>query len=495
MTDVCLLLEGTYPYVAGGVSTWVYELIKRMRDTTFSVVYLGPHRSAVKKMHYDIPENVTDFREYYIFDYRAERRWGIPGKKRLEGFRIIKEFLEHMRKGDPSGFEKLLGVLKGDNTSLVSLDDLVYSFNSWKVLEGLYSSEPEEVSFIDYFWTWRFIYLPFFSLMGIDLPEARLYHSVSTGYAGVLGVMAKCRRMRPFLLTEHGIYTRERKIEISRADWIYSDTAKELKVTAGEDFFKDWWISLFSFFSRLAYSKADEIITLFEGNRLVQIAEGADPAKTRVIPNGVDFARFSGLKKDKKDNVFRIGFMGRVVPIKDVKSFIKACRIISDELKNVEVYIMGPTDEDEDYYTECARLVEMESLEGVVRFTGKVKVFDYYSKIDVIVLTSVSEGQPMVILEAFASGIPCVATNVGSCQELIHGSSPDDRLLGPAGIITSIRNPEETAAAVTRILKDNELYRHMSEAGRRRAVSYYQMDDLISRYDILYSRYTEEVTW
>ena len=76
MQDVCLLLEGTYPYVAGGVSSWVYDLVKRMQDISFSIVYLGAHRPGSKKMHYELPENVVDFRELYLFDYRVDPEQG-----------------------------------------------------------------------------------------------------------------------------------------------------------------------------------------------------------------------------------------------------------------------------------------------------------------------------------------------------------------------------------------------------------------------------------
>ena len=200
-------------------------------------------------------------------------------------------------------------------------------------------------------------------------------------------------------------------------------------------------------------------------------------------------------KKERSSGVFRIGFIGRVVPIKDVKTFIRACSIIYSELKNTEFYIIGPTDEDEDYYRECEVLVEMESLQGVFKFTGKVDLRQYYPKLDVIVLTSISESQPIVILEAGAYGIPAVATDVGACSELLYGSSPDDKLLGQSGIITPVYNAQATAEAVIRILKDADLYSRMSEAGIKRVSTYYRMDNLIATYQMLYSRYIQESRW
>ena len=492
MEDVCLLLEGTYPYVSGGVSSWVYDLIKRMEDVTFSIVYLGAHRPGSKKMQYELPGNVVDFRELYLFDYRVDAE---PGqKKNSKEHRVIENFLLKMKKGDHALFEELLNVA-GLDRKRISLYDLVHSKDAWEGLLRMYESESEEHSFLDFFWTWRFVYLPFFSLLRLSLPMARVYHSVSTGYAGVLGSMAKILYKRPFILTEHGIYTRERKIDISQAEWIYSETETEIKVVEGTDFFKDWWKTLFSAFSLLAYDTADKITTLYEGNRKVQIEEGANPAITSIIPNGIDVDLFKSLKKSTDKKVRNIGFVGRIVPIKDIKTLLIAFKIIYEEKKDVHFWMIGPTDEDKDYVKECNLLIEMESLQDVVTFTGKVDVKEYYPKIDVLVLTSVSEGQPIVLLEAGACGIPAVATDVGACSEILYGMSPEDQLLGPSGIITPVRNSKATAQAVLRILEDRSLYRKMSDTARKRIAVYYQIHNLIAGYKLIYNELMEKIVW
>ncbi|MBF0493999.1 MAG: GT4 family glycosyltransferase PelF [Candidatus Omnitrophica bacterium] len=490
MNDVCLFLEGTYPYVAGGVSGWVSDLIKRMDDVTFSVVYLGAKRSAAKKMHYALPDNVLDFRELYLFDY------GVKDDRRNQFTKgqisLLEDFLKECVRGETKSFYKFADkMLSGE----ITFYDIIFSYDAWKILERMYERDASDQSFLDYFWTWRFMYLPLFSLLKVQLPPARVYHSVSTGYAGVLGALAKHQHGRPYIVTEHGIYTRERKIDISQADWIYSKDASEIKVTERSDIFKGWWINLFIFFSKIAYESADSIVTLYEGNRAAQINEGADAASTAVIPNGVDFDEFQKLSRIPRGKNFRIGFMGRVVPIKDVKTLLMAMRMVKEELKDIEVYIMGPTDEDQEYFRECQLLVETQSLKDVVRFTGKVNVKEYYPKLDILVLTSISEGQPIVILEAHAMGIPVVATNVGSCSELLYGSSRDDKLLGPSGIVTPVSNPEATAQGIVKILKDPLLYKRMSETAVARTSRYYRMEALIANYRMMYQKYIEEIRW
>jgi polysaccharide biosynthesis protein PelF len=391
MSDVCLLLEGTYPYVAGGVSSWVHDLIRRQPDVNFSLFCLGPHFSTSKKMHYDIPDNVVEFREFYLFDYRVKKE-GFRFRRK-KAFKELEDIMIQMRRGDVSTFERMYYLLGDKRTRQLDLHDLAHTRESWEMLQRLYASEESENSFVDYFWTWRFIYMPFFSLLRIEVPFSRVYHAVSTGYAGLVGAICQHRYKRPFILTEHGIYTRERKIEISKADWIYSDDADDLKVREGSDFFKEWWITLFSYFSRLSYERADQIITLYEGNREIQIEEGADPEKTRIIPNGLDLKLFEDLPMEMNEG-FCVGFVGRLVPIKDVKTFIRACKIVQSQIKDVQILLLGPIDEDRDYYQECKALVEMENLQKNVKFKGKVNLREYYGKLDVMVLTSISEGQP-----------------------------------------------------------------------------------------------------
>ncbi len=490
MTDICLILEGTYPYVPGGVASWVNDLVRQLHDTTFSIIYLGAHHIQEKKVHYVIPENVYEFRHINIFDFPPRKRsFNFNLKK---DFTVIEEFMQAMSRQDTAQFDRLLQLFNKEN-SQVTLSDLMYSWESWQILQKAYHAQAPQVSFIDYFWTWRSLFLPFFAILETPLPEAKVYHAISTGYAGILGAMAKTQLNRPFILTEHGIYTRERKIDIAQADWIYSELAHELKVVEEKDLFKDWWINFFMFMSHVAYERADRIITLYEGNRLTQIEEGAPPEKTGIIPNGVNVDNYSVIPRRNPHGPFKVGFVGRVVPIKDVKTFITACQGVYSEIKNVEFLILGPTDEDEDYYKECAQLTKVKSLDRVLYFMGEVRMRDYYRQLDVIVLTSISEAQPLVILEAFASGVPVVATDVGACPELIFGRSADDRLLGNSGLITSICNPQQTAEAIIRILKDYPMRCRMGEVGYKRVVQYYQQNDFIASYQELYNRYLDQI--
>src|SRR3954468_5106581 len=68
VSDVCLLLEGTYPYVAGGVSSWVDQIVRGMPDLTFSLFYLGNQKAMNGTPHYKLPANVISLSEVYLYD-------------------------------------------------------------------------------------------------------------------------------------------------------------------------------------------------------------------------------------------------------------------------------------------------------------------------------------------------------------------------------------------------------------------------------------------
>src|SRR5207249_8690507 len=149
-----------------------------------------------------------------------------------------------------------------------------------------------------------------------------------------------------------------------------------------------------------------------------------------------------------------VALIGRVVPIKDVKTFLRACALLKNLVPDIQAYVLGPTDEDSEYFRECENMAGHLGIEDVVNFTGRVKLDDYLGRIDVMALTSISEAQPLTILEAGAAGIPSVATDVGACREMILGRSTESPALGDGGAITPLCNPAATAASIAHLLSD-----------------------------------------
>ncbi len=497
VADVTLFLEGTYPYVLGGVSSWVQQIITGMPELKFSLLYIGAKQDPKAKQHYKLPDNVISLKEVYLhteLSRREQRRRRIPAELRIALYDLLAKF--YLARTDTERMACFWAALDGlqEVEKRFRFGNLLRDREAWEILvEGYEEFCPDE-SFIDFFWTARFLHLPLWNLWKArDLvPPARVYHSVSAGYAGFLGAVTARRRHAPFFLTEHGIYTKERIAEISQADWIYEPDRFQINYSEGLGKLKQMWINLFMFLGKVAYDQATNIITLYSGNAATEIEFGADERKISIIPNGIEPTRFDAIYQqhmarwqaspEKK----YVGFIGRVVPIKDVKTLLRAARIVCERMPEVEFLIAGPYAEDPTYFDECSKIVKLLHIEEKVHFLGMSKIMDVLPRMDVLVLTSISEGLPLVVLEGMAAGKSNVCSDVGACRELMFGRTPPDKALGRAGRLTKIMSPAETAHALIGILSNPETCVKMGVAGRKRAEQFYSMTAMLGAYRDLY---------
>ena len=495
--DICLLLEGTYPYVRGGVSSWVHQLISGLPHYSFYLVFLGGTRDAYGKQHYPLPDNVLGLETHYIMERDSLQ----PPRARLgntQAFTMWQQVLERFNLSkQPLSTEQLQLMLTqlGQRHGL-TYEDFLYSESSWQVLVDLYFEQAENQSFVDFFWTFRNIYTPLFNLVKIanKVPPARMFHSISTGYAGFLGALLKQRQQAPYLLSEHGIYTKERKIDLTQASWIQDRRfALDTSIHKKMEQTRQTWISFFEQLGRTAYSSADHITALYQGNQQRQIKDGADQAKTEIIVNGINLARFTQARASRSQTPPKVvGLIGRVVPIKDIKTFIRSMRVAINHDPEIQGWIIGPADEDPIYVKECELLINSLALGQHVKFLGMQNVAEIMPQLGVCMLTSISEAQPLVLLEAMAAGVPCIATDVGSCREIIEGMQPEDKALGHCGYVISIANPNQACSAMLKLLGDTAHWQQMSDVGYRRVELYYQEHFMFHRYNQLYETF---LTW
>lgn len=485
--DVCLILEGTYPYVTGGVSGWAHGLIREQSHLSFHLCAIVP-RDADLSLKYTLPSNVIGLTTIRLNDLP-------PGANINDGLahrlhRALREPLATLTSDkamELADLKRMIEVLNSTKATL-GTEALLDHEEAWHQLVELYEVAFPDHSFLDYFWSYRAIAGGVYSVLLENLPQADIYHAMSTGYAGLMAARAKVETGKPVFVTEHGIYTNERRIEVTAADWLEATSSKALTIDKPRRDLRDMWIDSINNFSRVCYEASDQIITLFSGNQTSQIEDGASPEKMQVIPNGVDIARFSALAH-RRQGTPTIGLIGRVVPIKDVKSFIRACELLRQMVPDVKAYVIGPTDEDEEYFAECMTLVQLLGLEHVITFTGQARVDDYLPQLDVLVLTSISEAQPLVLLEAGAAGIPIVATDVGACREIIEGAPEEHPALGAGGIVTPLASPASTADAVYTLLSDPALYDTAAGTIKARVAHYYNESIQQQAYRNLYAEY------
>lgn len=494
-TDITLLLEGTYPFVRGGVSGWVHQLIEGLPEFSFSLVYLGAERVANEEIRYRLPANVRDLQCHYLMD-------GVELKdmKEREGDRAYfsdsAKLHEWFRSPDGEPDNAWLDRVvrqKGERDGACARD-FFRSKAAWAQISESYARYCPNASFQSYFWSVRNMHTPLMKLAAIarTIAPSGVFHTLSTGYAGLLGSMLKQRTGRPLILTEHGIYTKERKIELQSMFLREQQGWFTPVPDSGMEHHNEAWVRLFEGIGRLVYVAADPVITLFEKNRERQIRDGANPARTHIIPNGVDVARFAPLRACRPDKIpMVLGLIGRIVPIKDIKTFIRTIGVLVNRLPEVQGWLIGPEEEDPGYVDECKALVQSLRLEEHIRFMGFQKIEDLLPQLGLLVLTSISEAFPLVILESHASGLPVLATDVGACRALIDGREPADCALGRAGDVVPIVDHDALARAAFALLTDPVRWRAAQQAGIARVERYYQQSRVIDSYRDIYQEMGE----
>jgi len=281
MAVICFICEGAYPYIVGGVSSWIHELISSNPQHFFKVLCIIPNKEFAK-VKYKIPKNVVEIKNIYMDPYLN-----------FSYLKVLRENMQKNEEKEKSIEELLLFQMNKDKEKLNKVEDvfskkmgtpleIILSKEYWEILLKYYNQHYSKGNFSTYYWTYRNIILNLLKIGQESIPKAHIYHSVATGYAGFLGAVIAHQKKGKFLLTEHGIYPREREEEVLASSWIDAD-------------FKSIWIDYFYYLSKLAYQYCDKIISLFEYNRNIQIEYGAPEEKTIVIPNGVDEKKYGSI--------------------------------------------------------------------------------------------------------------------------------------------------------------------------------------------------------
>lgn len=189
-------------------------------------------------------------------------------------------------------------------------------------------------------------------------------------------------------------------------------------------------------------------------------------SKPHIIPMGVDYRRFvlGDRKSIAKQHKLILLFVGRLVETKGVAYLLKAYALLSEDLRvRTELWIIGDGEE-----IERLKLLAIKyRISDKVFFLGKLpndKLPDYYAAADIFVSPSMIEGQGVTFLEALASGVPIICSNVGGIGEIIkHGET---------GLFVSPNDVDELSEAINRLITDREFRMNLSKTGRKIAESY-----------------------
>jgi len=263
--------------------------------------------------------------------------------------------------------------------------------------------------------------------------------------SGIIAWLTQFIHHRPFVVTVHG------------SD-IYQGT-------------KTGWIR---WLTKISLSQANAIIAVSNDLAEKVIELGIDKGIIRVIPDGIDVAKFQPEEAKKREDM--ILFVGSLIPRKGCKYLIHAFGSLIRKLPNYQLHFVGEGPD----RPELQQLVVNMSIKDQVCFHGTLSRDDvtrFMSSAKLFVLPSLEEGLGVVILEAIASGTPCVASRIGGIPDIITEGT--GRLVPPS-------DPAALDAAMYEILSSPEIWKSLSLACRKRAVEVFAWDRIGAQLSKLY---------
>ncbi len=473
---IALVTEGTYPVHRGGVSQWCHQLIRGLPDITFDVVSLSG--SGRERPSYDLPGNVRSLRRLGLWGVTGWSRWlSRSAAERVAA--AYEQLIEAVLSDDPfapARFEaamsglyelakerRLLPALRSEMPVDVFLN--VWARCRHAVAGGKKVADP---TLADALVITDLIehYLRPLQLPALDVDLA---HATANGPSALVGLMSKWDRGTPLLMSEHGVYLRERVLA----------TREACAVPAVRASLTRFYLRL----TELGYRTADAVLPVSDFNGRWARRHGAAETAVRTVHNGVDPISLPLLACEPE--LPTLAFVGRIDPLKDLETLIRAFAILRDRVPDARLRFFGPVPTgNEEYAASCERLVAELGLRSAVTFEGPVEpVSEAFAAGHLIVLTSISEGLPLTVIEAAMSGRATVATDVGGMAEAV----------GSGGLVVPVRDPCAFADACTRLLKDPRLRHELAAAGRRHAMEHFALDRFLADFRRLYRSFSHPV--
>ncbi|MFN8474394.1 MAG: GT4 family glycosyltransferase PelF [Anaerolineae bacterium] len=469
--SVLLVTEGTYPFHWGGVSTWCHLLIRDLPDVNFTLLSIVayPHMEPL----FIPPPNVVAFHPVPLWgvlealESRSELTLGEIRRRRASATEsvvtqrflpVFEPFLTELLTddNDPARFGQLIHQMYRYFLAY-DYDTTLRSQAVWRCFgqtarqhfpaaAAQLGYADARFALADVTWAMKWLYHWLFPLSE-PIPETDVVHAAMTGTCALVAAAAKHEYGAPFMLTEHGIYLRERYLA---------------EAPSSENLF----LKLFKLryarrTTELGYVLADLISPCCDYNQRWEYRNGANREQIQTIYYGADDAKFVPTGKPIGDPPVVV-WVGRINPLKDVLTLLRAAAIVHQTRPDIEFRLFGsPPAGDEPYYEQCLALRAELGLERGVTFAGyTANTAEAYNQGDVAILSSVSEGFPFSTLEAMLCGKPVVATAVGGVPEQIEG----------CGIAVEPRNPAQLATAVLAIMNDPTYCAALGEAARVKAV-------------------------
>jgi glycosyltransferase involved in cell wall biosynthesis len=465
---VALVTEGTYPVHPGGVSAWCDQLVRTLPEVAFEVIALSG--SGREPAAYRPPRTVT---------VRRVGLWGRPPRARpLSGLALdlftgaYRHLLEAVLRGGPQApvwFESAVWMLH----ELARDGSLTGALRSQVAVEALldvWSRAPvpdvtDPLTLADALIVTDLLE-HFLRPLQLPAPSADLVHATANGPSILVGLTAKWQAGTPVLLSEHGVYLRERLLAVRR-----EGHGRAVRAVL---------VRFFHRLTELGYRQADAILPVSDFNGRWALRGGAAARRVRTLHNGVDPADLPLLDDEPAEPT--LVFAGRIDPLKDLATLVRAVALVRRQVPAARLLLFGGVPAgNEGYAAEIRRLVDALGLAGAASFEGPVSpISRAFAAGQVVVMSSMSEGLPLTVIEAAMSGRPTVVTDVGGMPEAA----------GDGGLVVPPGDPAAFATACVALLDDRDRRRALAAAGRRHALAHFTLDRFLADVRNLYAEFT-----
>ncbi|GAA4991509.1 GT4 family glycosyltransferase PelF [Kineococcus glutinatus] len=448
---VVLLTEGTYPFVVGGVSTWCDLLITGLPDVEWRVFALTAGTADAPV--FELPPNASLAGHLHL--------WGStrpPRGVRRRPFRaraprrptLAAELVEGLLgwSSDPLAVvPALVWCRRHPDRVLAMFRDEVMWEHYLRALAAVLDERHEEVGAVAEFDLGRAVdlYQTLFWLARTaaePTPEGEVSLVTAAAWSSLPAAVDKAIGGRPVVLSEHGVYVRESYLAAVRS----SDPAAARFVNT----------RLARGLTRLAYAIADVVCPVTEANAPWEEELGVSPERILTIPNGVPAPG----RVEPAPRTRTVVSVGRLDPLKDVRTMLRVAAAVRERVPDVTFLHHGPVPRgQEDYARGCHALHAELGLGDSFRFMGATKdPTGVMRAADVVLMTSISEGFPISVLEALSQGRPVVTTLVGGVLDAMRGAG----VTAPPGDVHAL------ADAVVALLLDPGLAERLGGRGHER---------------------------
>lgn len=475
MLSVLMTTEGTYPYSAGGVSTWCDALLRNTPDVRWTLLPLmmNPHI----EQKFEPPENVRRILNVPLWGIEepAEFITDIPfaqlydRKRRTAHDTIERAFLPHFRElirvictnpGESETFGRTLAALE-DYFRVHDYNETFKSRAVWEAFKSDVGSYPSRTppTLFDLTECLRWLY-HFLIVLNVRVPKTSVSHSTAAAFCGIPCITAKVRHGTPMILTEHGVYLREQYLFLTRFRRLF--------------FCKQFLLNLITAVVRANYHFADIVAPVCHYNTRWEVAHATPQEKIRVIYNGVDPDHFIPAPKLHGDP--HVVATARIDPLKDIETLLRVAARMKPTHPRVKFTVHGAV-ADESYYRRCLALRRHLGVDDTVTIGSATDdVVAALREADVVLLTSISEAFPYSVIEAMACEKAVVASDVGGVGEALEG----------CGVLVKPRDDERFAAEVSKLLDDHHLRLRLGAKARARVMDEFRLDHTIGKYLDLY---------